>query len=24
LEHRDGTFGDYAFKEVEFVIARKA
>jgi BirA family biotin operon repressor/biotin-[acetyl-CoA-carboxylase] ligase len=24
LEHRDGTFCDYAFKEVEFVIARKA
>ncbi len=24
LEHRDGTFGDYAFKEVEFVIGRKA
>ena len=22
LEHRDGTFGEYAFKEVEFVIAR--
>ncbi len=24
LEHCDGTFGDYAFKEVEFVIARNA
>ena len=24
LEHRDGRFGAYAFKEVEFVIARKA
>ena len=24
LEHRDGRFYDYAFKEVEFVIARKA
>ena len=23
LEHRDGSFGEYAFKEVEFVIARK-
>ena len=23
LEHRDGTFAEYAFKEVEFVIARK-
>ena len=24
LEHRNGTFGEYAFKEVEFVIASKA
>jgi BirA family biotin operon repressor/biotin-[acetyl-CoA-carboxylase] ligase len=24
LEHRDGTFGEYAFKEVEFVIVRNA
>ena len=23
LEHRDGSFGEYAFKEVEFVITRK-
>ena len=24
LEHRDGTFGEYAFKEVEFVVVRNA